>query len=173
MSLQDTGCGCGHARASTQIKCWACLQSRALLFYLIGGICYIWESLLMSLKHVNTKCACRYEHAHNCKNVRHTQTHTGTQIYFTNLHKVAWHTEQMSGNSRFSHYIRWCLHHNPGSVLWKVFEDADLALLRMTKFTTCSNNKCASDLLNHHTTNVITSTLTDILWHIKRSPNLR
>lgn len=71
---------------------------------LIGGICYIWGALfLMPLKHANTKCACRYGHAHDWKkNVLHTQTRTDTSI----LPASITHSEQMSGNSLFSHDIR-------------------------------------------------------------------
>ena len=87
-----------RAPASTQIKHWACLQRGALLFYLIGGICYIGESLLLSLKHVNTMCACRYEHALDWKNLCTTHTHTHTPAHThksflptsTKLHHTQW-----------------------------------------------------------------------------------
>lgn len=156
MSPQDTVVAAfrpnRHAWASTQIKCRARLQRGALLFYLKGGICYIGESLLMSLKYVNTMCACRYEHAHDWKNVHHTQTHTGTKIYSSNLHKAASHTVSRCLEIPCLVMTSGRLQYNTGNALWKIFEDADLTLLGKTNFMTCNNKEWAESDLTPQTT---------------------
>lgn len=81
---------------------------------------------MMSQQQVITKLSCRYEDAHDCKNVHRTQT--------DRQHKAITHSEQMSGNPLFSRDIRvFAQEHKCGMIGIK---DAYLPLLTLTNCMT-------------------------------------
>lgn len=108
-----------RAPASTQIKRRARLQRGALLFYLIGGICYIGEPLLLSLKHVNTMCACRHEHALHWKKCM-CHTHTCTNLFFQPPQSCIAHAVSRCLEIPCSVMTSSRLQYNTGSVLSKL-----------------------------------------------------
>lgn len=77
MSPQDTAVAASRQidvpEPQPKLSAEPVLHRGALLFNLIGGICYIGESLFMSLKHVNPHVCVQVATRTRAKNVRHTQ----------------------------------------------------------------------------------------------------